>query len=184
MAMGAIDHSARTRSQFRPRRRCPRATFTNLERPSPLPHYRQQSRRGNKALKRKIGWRREFRISQRIVVIDSAVSRPVRSRLPRRDSRLGRARPGRRDAPSTLSLGDRAIGARRIGTQIISLEKRRSAHLHAATSSRRGARMALRRNRGGTLGVRISYRAMGIADATASLECAYTIGSRANWARE
>ena len=71
------------------RRRCPRDTFPNLHRPSQIPHYRQKSRRGNRALKLNRGWRREFRISQRFMVIDAAVSRPELRRRLRRARRQG-----------------------------------------------------------------------------------------------
>ena len=56
--MGASDRDARTRSDFRPRRRCQRDTFPNLHLPSHLPHYRQQSRRENKPPKSNRGWSR------------------------------------------------------------------------------------------------------------------------------
>ena len=64
------------------RRRCPVATSTNLGRPPHPPHYRQQSRRGNKALKRNCGRRREFRISQRFNVSGAAVSWPEWDQRP------------------------------------------------------------------------------------------------------
>ena len=80
------------------RRRCPVATSTNLGRPPHPPHYRQQSRRGNKALKRNCGRRREFRISQRFMVSDAAESWPDGAGAPavtevRRVSHKRRGRP-------------------------------------------------------------------------------------------
>ena len=69
------------------RRRCPRATLPNLHRPSKLPHYRQKSRKDNRALIRNRGWRRKFRINQRFMVTEAAASRPELRRRLRRDRR-------------------------------------------------------------------------------------------------
>ena len=168
--MGTSDRTAGARSDFRLPAQVSAGYVSQSDPTVASPRYRRQSRRGNNAPKRNQGWRREFRISQRFAVIDAAVSRPERRRPPRRDRRLGRVSPGRRDAPSMQSRGDRNCVARRMGIRVVSLSTRRPAHLpHRLQQSKREI-MDLKRNRDGRQGPRISHRAMGIAHKTPGLQ--------------
>ena len=111
------------------RHRFPRGTFPNLHRPSQLPHFRQQSRKDNRALKSSRGWRREFRISQRIMVIDAAVSRPSPRRRLRRGRKQGRVlRWAARCAADAIARGSKLTCSRE-GIRAVSFQGHGPANL-------------------------------------------------------